>query len=117
MRKNIIYPIPVPANSFGATYGLHREKLEFDINQHKKIQSYCKKKKIEYMCSAWDLTSLKQLISLRMRHIKIPSACNNNIELLTYLFKKFNGFCHISLGMTTQKRRGKFLIWLKNTKK
>ena len=63
--------------------------IEKIAEQHKKIQSYCKKKKIEYMCSAWDLTSLKQLISLGMRHIKIPSACNNNIELLTYLFKKF----------------------------
>ena len=51
----------MPSNSFGATYGLHREKLEFDINQHKKIQSYCKKK-IEYMCSAWDLT-LSQTIN------------------------------------------------------
>ena len=70
------------------------------------------------MCSAWDLTSLKQLISLRMRHIKIPSACNNNIELLTYLFKKFNGFCHISLGMTTQKEeRQIFDLAKKNTKK
>ena len=110
-------PHPVPANSFGKTYGLHREKLEFNIKQHKKIQSYCKKKKIEYMCSAWDLTSLKQLISLKMRHIKIPSACNNNIELLTYLFKKFNGFCHISLGMTTQKEERQIFNLAKKYKK
>jgi len=110
-------PHPVPANSFGKTYGLHREKLEFNIKQHKKIQSYCKKKKIEYMCSAWDLTSLKQLISLKMRHIKIPSACNNNIELLTYLFKKFNGFCHISLGMTTQKEERQIFDLAKKYKK
>ena len=61
-----------------------------------------KKKKIEYMCSAWDLTSLKQLIKLGLSHIKIPSACNNNQELLTYLFKNFSGYCHISLGMTTK---------------
>ena len=55
------------------------------------------------MCSAWDLTSLKQLIGLKVNHIKIPSACNNNLELLDYLFKYFKGFCHISLGMTTNK--------------
>lgn len=100
-------PHPVPANSFGKTYGLHREKLEFNINQHKKIQSYCKKKKIEYMCSAWDITSLNQLISLKLKHIKIPSACNNNEALLTNLFKKFNGYCHISLGMTTESEEKK----------
>ena len=61
------------------------------------------------MCSAWDLTSLKQLISLKMKHIKIPSACNNNIELLTFLFKKFNGYCHISLGMTNLKEENRIL--------
>ena len=54
------------------------------------------------MCSAWDLTSLNQLIKLKVRHIKIPSACNNNHELLVHLFRKFKGFCHISLGMTTE---------------
>tara|TARA_Y100001970_G_C14259925_1_gene879574 strand:+ start:31901 stop:32776 length:876 start_codon:yes stop_codon:yes gene_type:complete len=101
-EKRYNLPHPVPANSFGETYGLHREKLEFNISQHKKLQSYCKKRKIEYMCSAWDLTSLKQLISLKVQHIKIPSACNNNLELLNYLFKKFKGYCHISLGMTTE---------------
>ncbi len=110
-------PHPVPANSFGKTYGLHREKLEFTINQHKKIQSYCKKKKIEYMCSAWDLTSLKELISLRVKHIKIPSACNNNYELLSYLFKNFSGYCHISLGMTTKSEERKIIKLSKKYKK
>ncbi len=116
-EKKYNLPHPVPANSFGDTYGLHREKLEFNINQHKQIQIYCKKKKIEYMCSAWDLTSLKQLISLKMRHIKIPSACNNNVELLTYLFKKFNGYCHISLGMTNQREEKRIFNLAKKYKK
>ena len=39
-------PHPVPANSFGETYGLHREKLECIIKQHKKILSYCKKRRL-----------------------------------------------------------------------
>ena len=106
-EKKYNMPHPVPANSFGKTYGLHREKLEFSISQHKKIQSYCKKKNIEYMCSAWDLTSLKQLIKLNVKHIKIPSACNNNQDLLNHLFKKFKGYCHISLGMTTSTEEKK----------
>jgi len=110
-------PHPVPENSFGKTYGLHREKLEFNIHEHKKIQKYCKSKKIEYMCSAWDVTSLKQLISLKMNHIKIPSACNNNYDLLKYLFKNFNGHCHISLGMTTIKEENKIYALAKKYKK
>ena len=36
---------PVPHNSFGKTYGEHREYLEFDISTHKKIFQYCNKKK------------------------------------------------------------------------
>lgn len=38
---------PIPTNSFGNTYGEHREYLEFNISQHKEIYSYCKKKKIK----------------------------------------------------------------------
>lgn len=110
-------PHPVPENSFGKTYGLHREKLEFSIEEHKKIQTYCKKRKIEYMCSAWDLTSLKELIGLKVKHIKIPSACNNNYELISYLFNKFNGFCHISLGMTTLAEEKKIFQLSKKYKK
>ena len=38
-------PHPVPENSFGNTYGAHREKLEFTLEQHKRIKKYCNKKK------------------------------------------------------------------------
>ena len=44
-RKKYDLPHPVPSNSFGKSYGLHREKLEFNFLQHKEIKSYCKKKK------------------------------------------------------------------------
>ena len=37
-------PYDVP-NSFGKTYGEHREYLEFNTNTHKKILQYCSKKK------------------------------------------------------------------------
>ena len=36
---------PVPENSFGKTYGEHREYLEFNTSIHKKILQYCNKKK------------------------------------------------------------------------
>ena len=68
-------PHPVPAN-FRRNIWSPSRKLEFTIKQHKKILSYCKKKKIEYMfCLGFDI--LKELISLKIKHIKIPSACNN----------------------------------------
>ena len=33
-------PHPVPENSYGNTYGEHREKLEFSINQHIILQKF-----------------------------------------------------------------------------
>ena len=36
-------PHPNPENSFGKTYGEHREFLEFSINQHKKLLNFSKK--------------------------------------------------------------------------
>ena len=116
-EKRYNEPHPVPKNSFGETYGLHREKLELNYAQHKKIQKYCKSRKIEYMCSAWDVTSLKELIKLKLKHIKIPSACNNNLELLNYLFKNFNGICHISLGMTNITEENRIVKLAKKYKK
>ena len=40
---------PVPHNSFGKTYGEHREYLEFNTNVHQKIFAYCKKNKIKFI--------------------------------------------------------------------
>src|SRR5690606_3691190 len=34
-------PHPVPENSYGNTYGEHREFLEFDQSQHKELKEYC----------------------------------------------------------------------------
>ena len=31
-------PHPVPENSYGTTYGEHRENLEFNLNQHKELK-------------------------------------------------------------------------------
>jgi N-acetylneuraminate synthase len=35
--------------------------------------------------------------------IKIPSACNNNFEMLEYLCKNYSGEIHVSTGMTTKQ--------------
>ena len=34
-------PHPNPSNSFGETYGLHREYLEFTLEEHKELKGYC----------------------------------------------------------------------------
>ena len=95
-------PHPNPANSYGDTYGAHREYLEFDVNQHQELKAYCDEIGITYSTSVWDLTSAKEISSLNPEFIKIPSACNNNIPMLEWLCDNYKGELHISTGMTTK---------------
>ncbi|MBQ0127772.1 MAG: N-acetylneuraminate synthase family protein [Bacteroidales bacterium] len=94
-------PHPNPANSYGSTYGEHREFLEFDLEQHRQLQQWCKEEGIEYSTSVWDLTSAREIASLNPSMIKIPSACNLNRELLGYLCDNYPGQIHVSTGMTS----------------
>lgn len=94
-------PHPNPANSYGATYGEHREFLEFTVEQHAELKAFCEEKGIVYSTSVWDLTSAKEIASLKPAFIKIPSACNNHYEMLRWLCQNFNGEIQISFGMTT----------------
>ena len=107
-------PHPVPENSYGETYGAHREYLEFDIQQHKELKEYCENINITYSTSVWDLTSAKGICSLNPEYIKIPSATNCNFELLTYLCKNFEGKIHVSLGMTTKNEETKIIKLFKD---
>ncbi|MCF7560314.1 N-acetylneuraminate synthase family protein [Sabulilitoribacter multivorans] len=95
-------PHPNPANSYGNTYGEHREYLEFDVNQHEALKAYCEEIGITYSTSVWDLTSAKEIASLKPEFIKIPSACNNNVVMLEWLCNNYDGELHISTGMTTK---------------
>lgn len=95
-------PHPNPVNSYGETYGAHREFLEFDVNQHRDLKAYCESIGITYSTSVWDLTSAKEIASLNPDFIKIPSACNNNVEMLEWLCANYKGELHISTGMTTK---------------
>ncbi|MFK7050321.1 N-acetylneuraminate synthase family protein [Flavobacterium columnare] len=95
-------PHPNPVNSYGDTYGAHREFLEFDANQHAELKKYCEELGIVYSTSVWDTTSAKEIASLEPDFIKIPSACNNNFEMLQWLCDNYKGEIHISTGMTTK---------------
>lgn len=95
-------PHPNPYNAYGRTYGQHREFLEFDINQHRQLQQWCKEEGVEYSTSVWDLTSAMEIISLCPKQIKVPSACNLNKSLLSFLCEQFDGEIHLSLGMTSK---------------
>ncbi|RKN80008.1 N-acetylneuraminate synthase family protein [Ulvibacterium marinum] len=95
-------PHPNPINSYGETYGAHREFLEFDVNQHRELKDYCEEVGITYSTSVWETISAKEMASLEPDFIKIPSACNNNFEMLGWLCDNYLGEIHISTGMTTK---------------
>jgi len=96
-------PHPNPVNSYGDTYGAHREFLEFDVDQHRELKNYCEDIGITYSTSVWDVTSAKEIASLNPEFIKIPSACNNNVAMLEWLCENYKGEIHISTGMTTKE--------------
>ncbi|WP_068471655.1 N-acetylneuraminate synthase family protein [Saccharicrinis aurantiacus] len=95
-------PHPNPANSYGETYGAHREFLEFNLEQNRELKEYCEDLGIVFSTSTWDLTSAKEIASLKPELIKIPSACNNNYDMLTWLCENYQGEIHCSTGMTTK---------------
>ncbi len=95
-------PHPVPNNSYGNTYGEHREFLEFNLEQHKQLKKWCEEWNVIYSTSVWDLTSAKEIASINPELIKIPSACNLKYDILGYLCENYMGEIHLSFGMTTQ---------------
>ncbi|PQJ28088.1 N-acetylneuraminate synthase family protein [Rubritalea profundi] len=95
-------PHPNPANSYGNTYGEHREALELSLDQNRELKEWCEELGLVYATSVWDMTSAREIVSLEPKFIKIPSATNLNSEILDYLCRNYNGEIHLSVGMTTQ---------------
>jgi len=96
-------PHPNPANSYGDTYGAHREFLEFTVEQHAQLKKWCEEVGIIYATSVWDMTSAKEIASLKPVFIKIPSACNTHFEMLEWLCKNYEGEIQLSFGMTNHE--------------
>lgn len=96
-------PHPNPANSYGDTYGAHREFLEFTVEQHAQLKKWCEEAEIIYATSVWDMTSAKEIASLKPVFIKVPSACNTHFEMLEWLCKNYEGEIQLSFGMTSHE--------------
>jgi len=110
-------PHPVPANSYGETYGKHREFLEFDLDQHKQLMEWCKEYGVGYATSVWDLTSAKEIVSINPDYIKIPSGTNQHYDVLGYLCENYEGDIHISFGMTTKEEEKQVIDFFKEKRR
>ena len=84
------------------TYLEYRKRIEFNKKQYKEISNYCKKKKIDWFCSCWDIDSVNFIKSFNPICYIIPSACLTNHELLK-IIKKQNKLMILSTGMSTIK--------------
>jgi N-acetylneuraminate synthase len=108
-------PHPVPANSYGATYGEHREYLEFNKKQHQMLKEYCDSINIIYSTSVWDVTSAKEMLEFEPEFLKVPSACNNNFEMLKVLRDEFKGQVQLSIGMTNKDEVEEIISFFEKT--
>ena len=108
-------PHPNPENSYGDTYGKHREYLEFDVEQHAQLKKWCEEAGIIYSTSVWDLTSARGIAALHPKFIKIPSACNTHFEMLQWLCDNYEGEIQLSFGMTTHEEEEKIVQLFENS--
>lgn len=108
-------PHPVPENSYGDTYGEHREFLEFDVMQNKELKEYCDSLGIVYSTSVWDVPSAKEMITFKPEFLKVPSACNNNFDMLKVLRDEYQGQVQLSVGMTTKNEIEEIVAFFEET--
>ena len=102
-------PHPNPINSYGDTYGDHREFLEFSQNQHQELKEYSESIGIKYSTSVWDVASAKEISELNPELIKVPSASNTHYKMLEVLRDEYKGEVHVSFGMTTKSEQEKLV--------
>jgi sialic acid synthase SpsE len=93
------------------------KKAELSINDHKKIINYCKKLKIGFLTSVFNLNDLKRLKKLNLSEMKIPSHEIHNDKLISEVTKNYKTI-YISTGASKWKEilRLKKLILNKKNK-
>src|SRR6266581_7875686 len=71
-------------NSYGPTYGTHREALEFGRREYLRLAGLAAELGIDFFSTAFDLPSVDFLMELDLPAIKIASADVTNTPLLRY---------------------------------
>tara|TARA_B100001121_G_C18637541_1_gene597484 strand:+ start:388 stop:1395 length:1008 start_codon:yes stop_codon:yes gene_type:complete len=79
-----------------------QKKISLSSKEHLKLKKYCDKKKIEYLCSAFDIESLNILKKFKLKTFKIPSGEINNTKYLSHL-GRFKKNVLLSTGMSSKK--------------
>lgn len=85
------------------TYLDYRYKVEFNEEQYREIDRYCKEKKIDWMVSVWDEPSVDFMEKFDTPAYKVPSASLTDHNLLKYV-RKTGRPVIISTGMSTMQQ-------------
>ena len=75
-------------------------RISFSKDQWSKIIKFCKKLKIDFMCSVFSVSSFEFLIKLGVKNIKIPSGEITNLNLLKKISKNKKINIFLSTGMS-----------------
>jgi len=90
---------------FGTTEGDYRRGREFGKKQYSELSKYCKKRKIMWFASPWDVDSVDFLEYFNVQCYKIASACLTNDELLKKIRSAHKPVI-MSTGMSTPAQIG-----------
>jgi N-acetylneuraminate synthase len=80
----------------------YKKKIEFNYKEFKQIDEYCKKIKIYWFASAWDINSQTFLKKFKCKYNKIASAMLTNEKLLEVVSKE-KKHTFISTGMSNMQ--------------
>ncbi len=72
-------------NSFGATYGEHREFLEFGLREYRELQAFAAELGVDFFATAFDAASADFLASLDVPAYKIASGDLKSTPLLKHV--------------------------------
>ncbi len=87
---------------WGKTQREQKMGLEFNKEDYKEIDKYCKEKNINWFASAWDLKSQSFLRDFNCKYNKIASAMLVNLELLKMVAEE-KKHTFISTGLSTMQ--------------
>jgi sialic acid synthase len=69
-------------NAFGATYGEHRERLEFDYEDYVELEQYARDKRLDFVVTLCSPRTMKLTDMITIDRIKVASRDLTNIPLL-----------------------------------
>ena len=100
---------------WGKTQRDQKLGLEFNEKEYKLIDDYCRKKKIQWFASAWDINSQKFLRKFDLKYNKVASAMLGNFPLLREIASE-KKYTFISTGMSTLEEIDKVVKLFKDHK-